>query len=566
MMDTGLYEKYQVPENQSRAPLTPLSFILRKAEMSLHLTVEEWRWLEKRQLVDVINVIKSQENYRRTLAEQIRDEVLQLRRGKFVSHNILTIPDANSERTLVLYKVHNLEELDQDEHKFVDASYKEYCRFAGLKTRLGIIEEIPLCETSWRILSLMADGNNLASTDLEYLKERNIFSAFDSSSPFFMRLCEKYRLSPSAFSSQTKSQVYVVLQKLEENKLVTEAEQQVLEETDCADALEVAKTIELSLLKEKFHATQIEDNSPKQHLYKVLKKLEAGSPLPEADLNYLNKRKLHDAVVLELKRKIERENGFTQKEIAWCKQNGQEDMVFLWLKHDFDVEHRKDKLDSPLYLILQKLKAGQRLDDQEILWLHAEKWCSRKEEYYENLSWKKGNQKNIYCTHHKLEALFCEDEFKRTKNHWLLASGSAHWRKAEEPMRALGLTELDITQLKEAKLRQALLTTRGGALRDLGRLQEAELCALDAIKHYSRSHNPYTLMGALCFETRRYDEGYRWFEEARKRGATEKDENAEIKRILSTKQDRDLVEFLLRKDPVRYDWVKRYKPSARRGA
>lgn len=568
MMDSGLYEKYLVPEDQGRAPLTPLSFILRKAEMSINLAAAEWQWLEKRQLTAVIEIIKSQENYRRALAEEIRSEVLQLRLNKFVSRNILSIPDANSERTLVLYKVHNLEELDQDEQRFVDDSYKEARQFAELKTRLGIVEDVPRCDTSTRILSQIADGNNLASADLEYLSEKCIISAFDVLSPFFSGLCEKYRIpsTEGGFSSQTRSQVHIILQKLDENKLISEAERQVLEATGCNEALEFAGTIELSILKEKFYATQIEGNSPKQHLYKVLKKLEAGLPLPEADLNYLVKRKLHDTVVLELERKIDR--GLSQDEIAWCKRHGQEDMVFRWLKKEFNVAYRDDKLDGQLYPILLKLKAEQRLDDKEILWLDSENWLYRRGEslWWNSEDWFHRRKSKIYKAHHRLEALFCEDEFKRTQNHWLLASGSAHWRKAEDSTRALSLTELDITKLKEPKLRQALLTTRGGALRDLGRLEEAEQCALNAIKHYSLSHNPYTLMGALCYDTRRYEEGYLWFEKARERGATTKEEDTEIKRILSKNKDQDLIAFLLGKDPIRYAWVEKYKSQPKPGA
>ena len=104
-------------------------------------------------------------------------------------------------------------------------------------------------------------------------------------------------------------------------------------------------------------------------------------------------------------------------------------------------------------------------------------------------------------------------------------------------------------------------TTRGGALRDLDRLVEAEDCALQAIQYYSHSHNPYTLMGALCYDTRRYEEGTRWFEEARKRGATENDEDAEIKRILRKRNDPELKDYLLKKDPGRYSWILKLRPA-----
>jgi tetratricopeptide (TPR) repeat protein len=107
-------------------------------------------------------------------------------------------------------------------------------------------------------------------------------------------------------------------------------------------------------------------------------------------------------------------------------------------------------------------------------------------------------------------------------------------------------------------LRAALLTTQGGALRDIGDLDEAEKSALKAIKNFPDSHNPYTLMGALCYDTGRHDEGYKWFDEAVKRGAQPNDQDSEIKRILRKGQNHSLIEYLLKKDPFRFAWVKEF--------
>jgi hypothetical protein len=106
-----------------------------------------------------------------------------------------------------------------------------------------------------------------------------------------------------------------------------------------------------------------------------------------------------------------------------------------------------------------------------------------------------------------------------------------------------------------------LLTTRGGALRDFGNLTDAEKCALQAIAYWSKSHNPYTLLGAICYGTGRHVEGDRWFDEARKRGATERDVDAEIKRVLQKIKDKKelqaLIDYLINKDSRRYAWVKK---------
>ena len=204
-----------------------------------------------------------------------------------------------------------------------------------------------------------------------------------------------------------------------------------------------------------------------------------------------------------------------------------------------------------LYPILKKLAANSHLTDGEVVWLETEKLLNP--------------SNKIFVTHHKMEAQFNESEFKRTKDYWKLANASAHWRKAEEPENALAQTyNLNYQQIKPAKLKAALLTTRGGALRDINRLEDAEACAHQAIKYFPDSHNPYTLLGALCYDTGRYNEGDRWFDEAQKRGAKPQDQDTEIRRILgkSNKEERQqLIAHLLKKDPDRFDWVKRYKPS-----
>ena len=106
-----------------------------------------------------------------------------------------------------------------------------------------------------------------------------------------------------------------------------------------------------------------------------------------------------------------------------------------------------------------------------------------------------------------------------------------------------------------------MLTTRGGALRDINRLEEAKNCALEAIEHFPDRHDPYTLMGALCYDKRSYEEGDQWFEEAVKRGAKFDDQDAEIRRILRKmkgQERKELIDHLLKKDPSRFSWVKKF--------
>ncbi|MBO1348228.1 MAG: hypothetical protein EBE86_012940 [Hormoscilla sp. GUM202] len=115
-------------------------------------------------------------------------------------------------------------------------------------------------------------------------------------------------------------------------------------------------------------------------------------------------------------------------------------------------------------------------------------------------------------------------------------------------------------KIKESDLKSALLVTRGAAFRDLNLLDEAENCAMQAMECQPDSHQPYTLMGAISFDRREYDEGESWFEMAAERGADDIDD--EIERIVRMTKDRDkrreAAEYLLNKDPNHYEWAKSY--------
>ena len=78
----------------------------------------------------------------------------------------------------------------------------------------------------------------------------------------------------------------------------------------------------------------------------------------------------------------------------------------------------------------------------------------------------------------------------------------------------------------------------------------------------SNSHHPCTLMGAICYGLGEYDNGYSWFEEARKRGADIEDIDKEIKRLVKETRNKnrrkEIIEYLLKKDERRYAWAKKY--------
>jgi tetratricopeptide (TPR) repeat protein len=96
----------------------------------------------------------------------------------------------------------------------------------------------------------------------------------------------------------------------------------------------------------------------------------------------------------------------------------------------------------------------------------------------------------------------------------------------------------------------------------MAQLDEAATCAQGAIKCQPDSHQPYTLMGAICYDIGEYEQGNEWFEKAIERGAEREEMEDEIKRVLRNARDktqqREAAQYLLNRDPVRYAWAQSY--------
>lgn len=442
----------------------------------------------------------------------------------------------------------------------------------------------------------------------------------------FAQLKDKYKASEYPETSVC-SPLYQILKNLDADMQLSESELNWLEEYQLSETLNIVLEIEqkrhFAELKVKYKATTYEDSSLSSHLYKVLKKIDLDNPLGEQDINFLKKRKLTETITLaldkyaaslkskiqsgeplseadfdwvkqngrddvitfaqdkyaaSLKSKIQSGEHLSEADIDWLKQNGYEDVItfaqekeFAALKSKYDVSNYKDKTpSSPLYVILQKLDKGERLEPTDVAWLEENK-IEASQPSYSYYGWQEERRYQgqrlfsgkIFTGYHKIEALFYEQQYKGTGNKWNLANASSHWRKAEQPRSALNLTEnLDLDKIKENKLKSALLTTRGGAFRDINKLDDTEKCALKAIEYQPQSHHPYTLMGAICFERGQFLEGERWFNEAIKRGASPRDQDAEMKRVVKNAKNgkrREVVEYLLKKDPQRYAWAKAYR-------
>lgn len=151
--------------------------------------------------------------------------------------------------------------------------------------------------------------------------------------------------------------------------------------------------------------------------------------------------------------------------------------------------------------------------------------------------------------------------YQRSLDEWDLVRACKCLRDADAPNEALEISAgtLDLPR-SDPRARAALLTSRGGAYRDLGELENARKSAAMALQLEEKSYFAETLLGAICFMEENYDDGVAHFDRAVKYGAKPRDQDEEIRRVLRAVRaptKKELVAYLLKKDPARFEWARR---------
>jgi hypothetical protein len=535
-----LKEKYQVEQYKVADYDKFLYLILRKADSGIDIADLEFRWLEKNRLFTTIEAIELQQ-YRSKDKKKLEAEFQQLR-TKYHIPSELELPLSSSVYS-ILWKLDN-------EYNLTDSEI-DSLNHHGLVDTINLIEDL----------------GNFANLKVKYKASKNV---------------NRFPEEP----------LYSILKKLDVRQELSETESEWLFEYDFASTLEIywqqeedrKAKIEFSELKLKYQVDDCPDADPTSPLYLILKKLEVEEELDSRQCEWLQQQNLTKLIDIDRKRKEQRifrelktkykatqdqsedissplftllrnlEIGqVSDRDIQWLSEQGFVETVkiaqgihFNNLKKKYNMVDPKLPVD-PFYEIMLRLEREQRLEPKQVVQLMEEGRLSR--------------HGKIAIAHYRLEAKFYEQEYKRTGNQWNLPSASSNWRKADEPENALKVTDqVNWHKVKESDLKSALLVTRGAAFRDLKKLDEAENCATQAIECQPDSHQPYTLMGAICYDRREYEDGDYWFELAGERGADNTDD--EIQRIVRMTKDkeqrREVAEYLFNKDPNRYDWAKSY--------
>ena len=200
-----------------------------------------------------------------------------------------------------------------------------------------------------------------------------------------------------------------------------------------------------------------------------------------------------------------------------------------------------------LMSMLRTLDSGSRLPEEDVVWLmgHARRYGLGR----------------VLAAHHRREADTCGAEFRRTGDPWQAINASGHLRKCDASGEAIDLlARIPAQRLKHDKLKSAMLTTRGGALRDMGSFSEAQQAGEAAHELLPQDYRPCTLLGAVHIQQGNYEQGLDWYRKAEERGAPPAGNDSEIRSLLRgmPREKREIAKAeLLRIDPVRYSWLKR---------
>lgn len=223
------------------------------------------------------------------------------------------------------------------------------------------------------------------------------------------------------------------------------------------------------------------------------------------------------------------------------------------LREKYGVTEYVESQDfKQLMAILGKLDAGSRLLETETIWLK-----SKGREY---------ETKEILHTYNRLEANHWLADYRSSKNPWSAVNASGHLRKCAASGEAITLlSAIPAKRQEQPKLKSAILTTHGGAMRDQGKHAAAMSMGLEAHRLQPNNFRPCTLLGAVCIELGNIGEGHEWYCKAEARGAGHDSIMSDVRSLLTrmTADKREaVIAELLRIDPEQYRWLPKWRRAS----
>ncbi|CAJ1812838.1 hypothetical protein [Aeromonas hydrophila] len=204
-----------------------------------------------------------------------------------------------------------------------------------------------------------------------------------------------------------------------------------------------------------------------------------------------------------------------------------------------------------LMAILLKLDAGTRLLETETIWLKS--------------NGREFETKEILHTYNRFEADHWLAEYRNSKNPWSAVNASGHLRKCAASNEAIALlSAIPAKRQGQPKLKSAILTTHGGAMRDRGEHTAALNMGAEAHRLQPNNFRPCTLLGAVCIELGNISEGHEWYCKAEARGAGRDSIMSDVRSLLTrmTADKREaVIAELLRIHPEQYRWLTKWRQA-----
>lgn len=194
--------------------------------------------------------------------------------------------------------------------------------------------------------------------------------------------------------------------------------------------------------------------------------------------------------------------------------------------------------------ICRSVADGNPIETDDLLWLG-----STGSDYW---------TEELRKAHHYNKAQAYSEEWIKTKDVWQAINACAHWRKADCADTGLAIAEQALSQVTDENMRSVVLTTRGGAQRDLRRYDEAKLSGGEAHNLKPSDFRPCTLLGAVHLEMGDYTAGADWYAKAEALGATQAVIDRELQSILgaASPEERKRLKIVLKSlYPHRYSWL-----------
>ena len=552
--------KYQQEDQYKKSASDKfLYMILRKVDLGIHVTDIEFQWLEKNELFKTIEIINLYQ-YQIEDNQRLKSEFLELRNEYNIPKDLKI--STSSPVYSILYKLNigltitdlELKLLTQNGCTETVNLIQHINKFSNLKQKYKVsnnISKIPT-EPLYSILKKLNSRDDLTESEAKWLlrsEHKEVQSIYQQrenerkSIVEFAQLKSKYQVEFYPDKSIT-GRLYPILKNIDSGQPLNLEDRKWLQSKKMHTLVQLDEDLKnifiFSKLKEQYRATAHSDKEVFGELFKVLVKI-AFCDSSTSSLSV-------EIALLPEQFKCD----LSEQDIKWLTNEGltesaniAQQLHFKSLKSKYQIIGQLPV--DPFYEIMLKIEREERLNPKQVVQLIEEDCLSR--------------HGKIAIAHYRLEAIFYEKEYQRTGNRWNLPSASSNWRKADEPEQALKVTEnINWSKVKEPDLKSALWVTRGAAFRDLMKLDEAENCVSQAIEYQPNNHQPYTLMGAICYDRSQYIDGDKWFSMAIERGATDTDD--EIKRIVRMTKDkekrREVIEYLLKKDKKLYAWAASY--------